>query len=124
MVTRGWPLGGNPKASVDAAAGTEKSQLADPTDHTLRFLHPASTRHPGLLSEGAAADFLFLTLQLPPLRAAKTGRDREEGAFDPAAHEWQKSGAGRRRGSRSEEWRAINLSHEHAPLTSGLATPG
>lgn len=68
--------------------------------------------------------FLFLTLQLPPLRAAKAGRDREEGAFDPAAHEWQKSGEGRRRGSRSEEWRAINLSHEHVPLTSGLATPG
>ena len=121
-MTHGWPLGGTPKASVDAAAGTEKSQLADPRDPTLRFLYP--TRCPGLLSKGTAADFLFLTLQLPALRAAKAGRYREEGAFDPAAHEWQKSGEGRRRGSGSEEWRAINLSHEHVPLTSGLATPG
>ena len=42
VVTHGWPLGGTPKASVDAAAGTEKSQLADPRDPTLRFLYPCS----------------------------------------------------------------------------------
>ena len=66
MVTRGWPLGGNPKASVDAAAGTEKSQLADPTTIRCGSSIPASTRHPGLLSEGAAADFFILNPPIAP----------------------------------------------------------
>lgn len=65
-----------------------------------------------------------LTSPISPLQAVKAASDGEKGAFDPASHEWQKPGEGRRKGSRSEESRAINLSHEHVPLTSGLATPG
>jgi hypothetical protein len=58
-------------------------------------------------------------------KAERRERERErERDFDPAAYEWQKPREGRRTGSRPEESRAINLSHEHVPLTSGLATLG
>lgn len=61
---------------------------------------------------------------IAPLRAAKTALDGEEGAFDPAAHEWQKPGGGKEERKPLRRVKAINLSHEHVPLTSGLATPG
>lgn len=38
-----------------------------------------------------------------PPRATKAACEGEKGAFDPVAHEWQKPGEGRRRGSHSEE---------------------
>lgn len=120
MTARWQPQGQCRRCSWDgkeAVGGSERPYAAVPLS-----LQPHGAQ--GSFLRELPLIFLFLTLQLPPLRAAKAGRDREEGAFDPGAHEWQKSGEGRRRGSGSEERRAINLSHEHVPLTSGLATPG
>ena len=123
----------NSKACVDVQLGRKREPLdwAGPPNAAVALsVHPHRVqRH--FLKEMLLMFFLFfvfcffflLNLPTAPLWARKAALDGEEGAFDPAAHEWQKQGEGRRRGSRSEEWRAINLSHEHVPLTSGLATP-
>lgn len=118
-------LGANSKACVDPAAGAKKRAAGGSGRPQVAVVPLAlQPRHvQGHFLREMPLTFPLTAANAPP-RASTAACDREEEAFDPAAHEWQKPGEGRRRGSRSVESRAINLSHEHVPLTSGLATSG
>lgn len=92
MAARWQPQGQCRRCSWDGkepVGGSERPYAAVPLS-----LHPHGVQG---LSEGTAADFLFLTLQLPSSGREGWPRDREQGAFDPAAHEWQKPGRGEER---------------------------
>lgn len=106
-MTRGWPasvLTLIPRSlQTRLLGGREQRHSEGLSGHTLQFLCPLQSR----LAQSHFLRELPLIFPLirphAPPRATKAARDVEKGAFDPVAHEWQKPGEGRRRGSHSEE---------------------